>query len=87
MSQERFVIGPYGTPITRENLPPADTHWVPRRKAEVVALVDGGLVSFHEVKARYRISDEEFKSWKKSIREFGMRGLRTTRLQQYRRTA
>ena len=38
------VIGPLGEPLTLESLPPPNTtRWVVRRKAEVVAAVNGGL--------------------------------------------
>lgn len=37
------VIGPLGEPLTLESLPKPDTtRWVVRRKAEVVAAVNGG---------------------------------------------
>src|SRR3546814_6536425 len=40
------VVGPLGEPLTLESLPPVDTtRWVVRRKAEVVAAVNGGLRS------------------------------------------
>lgn len=82
---ERYVIGPTGTPLTLADLPPADTErWVIRRKAEVVAAVRGGLLSLDEACERYRLTDEEFLGWQKSIDRHGMAGLRTTRLQQYR---
>ena len=39
------VIGPLGEPLTLATLPPAGTtRWVVRRKAEVVAAVNGGLL-------------------------------------------
>jgi hypothetical protein len=44
------VIGPLGEPLTLETLPPpSTTRWVVRRKAEVVAAVNGGLLSVDEV--------------------------------------
>jgi hypothetical protein len=46
---EQYVIGPTGIPLTLADLPPANTQrWVIRRKAEVVAAVRGGLLSFEE---------------------------------------
>jgi hypothetical protein len=37
------VIGPLGEPLTVDTLPPpSTTRWVVRRKAEVVAAVNGG---------------------------------------------
>ena len=79
------TIGPSGEPLTYETLPPPDTkRWVVRRKAEVVAAVRGGIITLEEVCARYAISAEEFQSWADSLSKHGTRGLRSTRLQQYR---
>jgi len=70
-----------------EDLPPPGTkRWVIRRKAEVVAGVRAGLISLEEACTRYTLSVEEFLSWQRSIDRHGMRGLRTTRLQDYRAT-
>ena len=80
-----YVIGPTGTRLTIKDLPPVGTaRWVIRRKAEVVAAVRGGLLTFDEVCERYNLTSEEFLSWQKSIESHGMAGLRTTRIQQYR---
>ncbi len=82
------VIGPAGKPLSVDDLPPPDTErWVIRRKAEVVAAVRAGLITLEEACERYRLSTEEFLSWQRLIDRHGMRGLRTTSLQQYRRTA
>ena len=79
------AIGPAGEPLTVDNLPPPDTkRWVIRRKAEVVTAVRCGLISLEEACERYKLSVEEFLSWQRLIDKHGMRGLRTTRLQQYR---
>jgi len=67
--------------MTAEDLPPAETRrWVPRRKAKVVAAVEGGLITQEEAARRYSISDEEFESWRQALRKLGMRGLRVTRI-------
>lgn len=80
------VIGPAGKPLSLADLPPPNTkRWVIRRKAEVVAAVRAGLLTLEEACERYRLSVEEFLSWQRLIDKHGMRGLRTTRLQQYRR--
>lgn len=92
MSSERTgrpssVIGPAGKPLTVDDLPPPNTErWVIRRKAEVVAAVRAGLISLEEACERYRLSVEEFLSWQRLIDKHGLRGLRTTRLQQYRKS-
>ncbi|WP_419825223.1 DUF1153 domain-containing protein [Sphingomonas sp.] len=79
------VIGPLGEPLTIDSLPPVDTHrWVVRRKAEVVAAVNGGLLTVDEACDRYRLSLEEFASWQRAVDRSGMRGLRVTRIQKYR---
>ena len=82
---EKYVIGPTGAPLTINDLPPENTErWVIRRKAEVVAAVRGGLLSLDEACERYRLTNEEFLGWQKSIDQHGLAGLRTTRIQQYR---
>ena len=76
-----------GQRLSLEDLPPPGTkRWVIRRKAEVVAGVRAGLISLEEACTRYTLSVEEFLSWQRSIDRHGMRGLRTTRLQDYRAT-
>mgnify|MGYP003342488581 CR=1 FL=1 len=82
---ERYVVGPTGAPLTLADLPPANTQrWVIRRKAEVVVAVRGGLLTLEEACARYRLTTDEFLSWQQAIDRWGMAGLRTTRIQQYR---
>ena len=82
---ERYVIGPTGSPLTLDDLPPANTgRWVIRRKAEVVAAVRGGLLSAEDACERYGLTAEEFEGWQHAIERHGMAGLRTTRIQQYR---
>lgn len=79
------VIGPLGEPLTVESLPkPGTTRWVVRRKAEVVAAVNGGLLSVDEVCERYSLTLEEFASWQRAVARSGMPGLRVTRVQHYR---
>ena len=84
-SKDPYVIGSDGMPLTLADLPPPNTkRWVIRRKAEVVAAVRGGLLTLEEACARYTLTLEEFLSWQKAIDQFGMPGLRATRVQQYR---
>ena len=79
------VIGPLGEPLTIDSLPPPGTsRWVVRRKAEVVAAVNGGLLSFDEVCERYGLTLEEFAGWKRAVERSGMPGLRVTRIQHYK---
>lgn len=73
--------------LTLNDLPPADTkRWVMRRKAQVVDGVRSGLLTMQEACARYTLSEEEFLSWQRLIDAHGPRALRTTRLQDYRRS-
>lgn len=79
------VIGPDGTPMTVNDLPPPNTkRWVARRKAQVVAGVRAGLISLDEACRRYTLTVEEFLSWAEAVDRHGVRGLRVTRLQDYR---
>ncbi|MEM6626214.1 MAG: DUF1153 domain-containing protein [Pseudomonadota bacterium] len=79
------VIGPDGRQITLEDLPSADIkRWVTRRKAEVVAAVRGGLLSEQDACERYQISEEEYRGWERLFDRHGVKGLRVTRLQNYR---
>lgn len=80
-----MVIGPLGEPLTVESLPARDTtRWVVRRKAEVVAAVNGGLLTIEEACGRYGLTLEEFASWQRAVDRSGMQGLRVTRIQHYR---
>lgn len=79
------VTGPMGEELTLDNLPPAGTtRWVSRRKAQVVAAVDGGLLTADEACRRYRMSQEELATWQRLFERVGVPGLRVTRVQHYR---
>src|SRR5437763_8558500 len=79
------VIGPLGEPLTLSSLPPpGTTRWVVRRKAEVVAAVNGGLLTVDEVCERYGLGVEEFATWQRAVDRSGMPGLRVTRIQHYK---
>jgi len=79
------VIGPLGLPMTVDDLPPPDTRrWVIRRKAEVVAAVNGGLLTIEQVLDRYGLTLEEFAGWQRGFDRSGMRGLRVTQIKHYR---
>jgi hypothetical protein len=69
-----------------KQLPPAATkRWVIRRKAQVVNAVRKGVISLEEACGRYMLTADEFAAWERAIDEHGLAGLRTTRLQQYRK--
>ncbi len=75
------VIGPFGEALSLNDLPKNTmTRWVIRRKAEVVAAVNGGLLSLEEACDRYDLSLEEFISWQESIDKSGLPGLRVNHL-------
>jgi hypothetical protein len=80
-----YVIGPVGELLTLEALPPhRNTRWTPRRKAEIVAAVRGGLLTFEEACARYSIEMQELIGWQRAVQRSGVPGLRVTHSQSYR---
>lgn len=64
--------------------PPGTQRWVIARKAAIVDAVRKGAVSLAEALSTYNLSPEEFNSWQRLIDRHGPRGLRVTRLQEYR---
>lgn len=81
----RAVVDPYGEPVTVDTLPGSDTvRWIPRRKAQVICAIRGGLISREEACDRYGISSAELFSWEYLLDEHGLTALRVTRIQQYR---
>jgi hypothetical protein len=74
-----------GGPTSIDDLPPPNTkRWVIRRKAEVVAGVRAGVISLEDACRRYSLSMDEFLSWQRLLEDHGVRGLRATRVQDYR---
>jgi len=66
-----------------EELPPANTRR--RRKAAVVAAVQGGKIPLGEARRRYQLTEEEFRAWRRAYDTDGLPGLRAAaRPQQYR---
>jgi hypothetical protein len=81
----RVPLGPNGEVLTTNNLPsPRLKRWSAHRKAEVLALVECGLLSVDDACARYGISLDEFLSWKSLSRVAGVRGLHVNRIQDHR---
>ena len=84
VEQSSYVRGHDGRPLTIADIPSPDTErWVIRRKAEVIAAVNGGLLSLEEACIRYALNTEEFKAWEASYKQHGLGGLRITRLRTY----
>ena len=78
-------MGRDGSTLTIADLPSPDIkRWVIRRKAEVVDAVEGGVISLHDACERYRLTVEEFTSWQRAIRRYGVNGLRATHAKEYR---
>ena len=79
------VRDPDGNVITLADLPEAgEQRWVPRRKAQVVVAVRGGLLSLDDACDRYALTIEEFLSWQTAMKKYGLPGLRATHAQEYR---
>ena len=73
------VLGPDGDVLTLAYLPPRNLkRWVARRKAEVIAAVNGGLLTMPEACHRYGISVEEFLEWQHHYDAEGLEGLRVS---------
>ena len=73
-------------PASLDDLPAPDTvRWTKYRKLAVVDAVETGLLTLNEASERYNLSAEELSSWKGRADRHGADGLRTTRLQDYRR--
>lgn len=67
-------------PLTIDDLPSSTAgYWVARRKAELLAAIDGGLIGLADACARYRLSGEELESWRRTIDRAGIAGLRMTK--------
>ncbi len=81
----RSPHAPRGRGTSLAELPPPETRrWVARRKAQVVAAVQTGVLSLEEACRRYTLSAEEFSAWEQAIDRHGLRALRVTRLQEFR---
>jgi transposase-like protein len=79
MKKTRRVYGRAGFASGSELPAPGVTRWTPRRKAEVVAAVNGGLLTSEEACRRYSLAPEELTNWRDAYQRHGIGGLRTTR--------
>jgi hypothetical protein len=76
----RPVIGPVGIVLTLENLPPANTlRWSKRRKCELLAAINAGLLGQTEACSMYRLSVDELIAWRHAVARFGIEGLSARR--------
>ena len=83
-TRPKSVAGPLG-PITMADLPSSSTtYWVARRKAEVLAAIDGGLLGIEDACQRYRLSEEELDGWRRTLERAGIPGLRVTKMRRDR---
>ncbi len=64
--------------------PPNIKRWTIRRKAAIVAAVVDGAITREEACRRYQLTEEELIAWQRAFEAYGLPGLRSTRLQQYR---
>ena len=81
----RLPLGPNGEVLTPSNLPSGrPKRWVARRKAEILAAVECGLLTVDEACARYGLTLDEFLSWKRVVGTAGVSGLKVNRVQDYR---
>jgi hypothetical protein len=70
---------------TVDNLPaPGTTHWVARRKAQVLAAINAGQLSLEQACERYDLSLDELTLWRRAVQRSGVQGLRVTRIQHYK---
>ncbi|WP_069299105.1 DUF1153 domain-containing protein [Neptunicoccus sediminis] len=79
------VTLPDGSRLSRSDLPPKDTsRWVARRKAVIVAAVEGGLITDREACQTYDLTQDELHSWINAVQSHGPAALRVTAIQKYR---
>lgn len=60
-------------------------HWTPALKANVIALVKLGTREKAYILKRYDVGEEEFDEWVRKYDKWGVRGLRSTKTQAYRK--
>ena len=67
-------------------LPPSNTvRWVASRKTMVLAAIDAGSLSMEEACLMYRLSIEEIASWSRLTDLHGTDGLKTSKLEKFRK--
>lgn len=79
------IVGPLGKELSlKEIANPNTIRWVSRRKAQVVAAIEGGVLTASEACELYRLSIEELATWQRGYARAGAPALRATRVQYYR---
>jgi hypothetical protein len=68
------------------DLPLARQRWTTKRKASVVEAIRGGWVPVEEACRLYSLSADEIVAWERDFDRHGVPGLRSTRVQIYRKT-
>lgn len=85
-THSNYITRPDGRPMTLVDLPsPRTKRWVSRRKAQVVAAVESGLITLEEACRRYALTVDEFHTWENALSRYGLAGLRATQAQHYRK--
>lgn len=80
-----YVIGPDGKALTLAMLPGVgERRWVVQRKAQVVAAVNGGLLTLEDALLRFDLTIDEYAGWARAVERSGLAGLRVTQSQRYR---
>jgi Protein of unknown function (DUF1153) len=70
------------------DLPPDNSkRWTPRRKAAVVLAIRNKVIGIWDACERYDLSAEELAEWERDLDQYGVPGLRTTRVGIYRKTS
>jgi hypothetical protein len=81
MNHMTLEVGPDREIVALDELPPPHTtRWGARRKAQVVAAVQAGLLTIDEACERYWLSLEEFTSWQRALSAEGVSGLKAGHL-------
>jgi len=83
-----WTIGHCGQKLTLDNLPPSKPRrWLPRLKADVVAAVNGGLLTVDEACDRYELSVQELACWTTAVATGGLKDLQIKRISSNRRNS
>lgn len=70
------------------DLPPGKPRrWTPRLKAAVIRAIRNKVISVWDACERYSLSAEEIAQWERNLDQYGIPGLRTTRVSIYRKTS